>query len=91
VAFDALFACSDLLAMGAVRALEELGRRVPRDVSVVGYDDMPLAASFQPPLSSVRQDWQEGGSLLARKMLAMIHDETAQSEVLPVSLIVRST
>ena len=91
VSFDALFACSDLLAMGAVRALEELGRRVPRDVSVVGYDDMPLAASFQPPLSSVRQDWQEGGSLLARKMLAMIRDEAAQSEVLPVNLIVRAT
>ncbi len=91
VPFDALFACSDLLAMGAVRAVEALGRRVPEDVSVVGYDDMPLAASFHPPLSSVRQDWQEGGSLLARKMLAMIHDEPVQSEVLPVDLIVRAT
>jgi len=91
VPFDALFACSDLLAMGAVRAVEALGRRVPQDVSVVGYDDMPLAASFHPPLSSVRQDWQEGGSLLARKMLAMIHDEPAASEVLPVDLIVRAT
>lgn len=91
VAFDALFACSDLLAMGAVRALEALGRKVPGDVSVVGYDDMPLAASFQPPLSSVRQDWQEGGSLLAKKMLALIHDEPVGSEVLPVDLIVRAT
>jgi DNA-binding LacI/PurR family transcriptional regulator len=91
VPFDALFACSDLLAMGAVRAVEALGRRVPQDVSVVGYDDMPLAASFHPPLSSVRQDWQEGGSLLARKMLAMIRDEPAESEVLPVDLIVRAT
>lgn len=91
VAFDAVFACSDLLAMGAIRALGELGRSVPDDVSVVGYDDMPLAASFLPPLSSVRQDWQEGGTLLARKVLALIGDEPAQSEMLPVELVVRAT
>ncbi|WP_430392102.1 LacI family DNA-binding transcriptional regulator [Dyella sp. 20L07] len=91
VPFDAVFACSDLLAMGAIRALNELGRSVPGDVSVVGYDDMPLAASFLPPLSSVRQDWQEGGTLLARKALALINDETPPSEVLPVELIVRAT
>jgi DNA-binding LacI/PurR family transcriptional regulator len=58
---------------------------------VVGYDDMPLGASFLPPLSSVRQDWQEGGMLLARKVLALIDGEAAKSECLPVSLIVRST
>jgi DNA-binding LacI/PurR family transcriptional regulator len=57
----------------------------------VGYDDMPLGASFLPALSSVRQDWQEGGILLARKVLALIRDEPAQSETLPVSLVVRST
>ncbi|WP_243050116.1 LacI family DNA-binding transcriptional regulator [Dyella sp. RRB7] len=91
VAFDALFACSDLLAMGAIRALGALGRSVPGDVSVVGYDDMPLAASFLPPLSSVRQDWQEGGTLLARKVLALIGDHPAQSEMLPVELVVRAT
>lgn len=91
VPFDALFACSDLLAMGAIRALEALGRSVPQQVSVVGYDDMPLAASFMPPLSSVRQNWQEGGSLLARKMLALIRDESVQSQALPVQLVVRAT
>lgn len=91
VNFDAIFACSDLLAMGAIRATLELGRSVPADVSVVGYDDMPMCASFLPPLSSVRQDWQEGGMLLARKVLAMIRDEPARSETLPVTLIVRAT
>lgn len=91
VSFDAIFACSDLLAMGAIRATLELGRSVPGDVSVVGYDDMPLGASFLPPLSSVRQDWQEGGILLARKVLALIHHEPTKSETLPVALIVRST
>ncbi|MDG2538023.1 LacI family DNA-binding transcriptional regulator [Dyella jiangningensis] len=91
VPFDAVFACSDLLAVGAIRALNKLGRSVPGDVSVVGYDDMPLAASSLPPLSSVRQDWQEGGTLLARKVLAMIGDKAVNSEVLPVELIVRET
>jgi len=91
VGFDAIFACSDLLAMGAIRATLELGRSVPGDVSVVGYDDMPICASFLPPLSSVRQDWQEGGILLARKVLALIRNEPVKSETLPVTLIVRST
>ena len=91
VSFDAVFACSDLLAMGAIRALEAQGRKVPDDVAVVGYDDMPLAASFMPPLSSVRQDWQEGGTLLARKVLGLIQGEAVESEVLPVELVVRAT
>ncbi len=91
VDFDAIFACSDLLAIGAIRGIQEMGRTVPGDVSVVGYDDMPLGASFLPALSSVHQDWQEGGMLLARKVLALIRDEPAQSETLPVSLVVRST
>jgi DNA-binding LacI/PurR family transcriptional regulator len=91
VSFDAIFACSDLLAMGAIRATMELGRSVPGDVSVVGYDDMPLGASFMPPLTSVRQDWQDGGILLARKVLALIRGEPACSETLPVSLVERAT
>jgi DNA-binding LacI/PurR family transcriptional regulator len=91
VEFDAIFACSDLLAMGVIRGIQEMGHSVPGDVSVVGYDDMPLGASFLPPLSSVRQDWQEGGILLARKVLALIRDEPTESEIMPVSLIVRAT
>ncbi|WP_449429741.1 LacI family DNA-binding transcriptional regulator [Rhodanobacter umsongensis] len=91
VDFDAIFACSDLLAMGAIRGIQEMGHAVPGDVSVVGYDDMPLGATFLPPLSSVRQDWLEGGIQLARKVLALIRDEPTESEILPVNLIVRAT
>ena len=89
--FDSIFACSDLLAIGAIRALEELDKSAPRDVSVVGYDDTPLSASFLPALSTVRQDWQEGGTLLARKVLALIQGQNAQSETLPVTLVLRAT
>ncbi|GLQ93128.1 LacI family transcriptional regulator [Dyella acidisoli] len=91
VRFDAIFACSDLLAMGAIRALVELGQSVPNDVSVIGYDDTPLGATFLPPLSSVRQNWQEGGVLLARKVLAAIHGHPVQSQMMATTLVVRST
>lgn len=91
VRFDAIFACSDLLAMGAIRALVELGQSVPNDVSVIGYDDTPLGASFLPPLSTVRQNWQEGGVLLARKVLTLIQGHPVPSQMMATTLVVRST
>lgn len=89
--FDGLFAASDLLAMGAIRALSEAALRVPDDVSVVGYDDTPGAASFVPPLTSVHQYLRDGGVLLAKKMLAMIEGQSVHTELLPTTLIVRHT
>lgn len=89
--FDGVFAASDLLAMGAIRALTENGLRVPEDVSVIGYDDTPGAASFVPPLTSVHQYLRDGGVLLAKKMLGLIHGETVESEMLPTTLISRQT
>lgn len=89
--FDAIFACNDLLAMGAVRALIEQGYRVPEDVSVVGYDDTPLGAAFIPPLSSVHQSWHDGGVRLAQKALALLRGEAVKSETLPSRLVVRAT
>jgi DNA-binding LacI/PurR family transcriptional regulator len=89
--FDAIFACNDLLAMGAIRALIEQGYRVPEDVSVVGYDDTPLGATFIPPLSSVHQNWHDGGILLARKALALVRGDAVKSETLPSRLVLRAT
>ncbi len=88
---DALFAASDLLAIGAIRALIERGRRVPEDVSVIGYDDTPLGATYVPPLSSVHQNFIDAGVLLARKVRALIEGEVAVSETLPTHLVVRAT
>jgi DNA-binding LacI/PurR family transcriptional regulator len=90
-AVDGVFAASDLLAMGAIRALAEHGLRVPDQVSVIGYDDTPGAASFVPPLTSVHQDLRDGGVLLGRKMLALLNDEAVESEMLPTRLMVRQT
>lgn len=88
---DAVFAASDAIAMGATRALIEAGRQVPQQVCVIGFDDAASAQIFVPPLSTVRQEWHEGGRLLARKVLAMAQGEVARSEQLPVSLILRET
>jgi DNA-binding LacI/PurR family transcriptional regulator len=88
---DGLFAASDLLAMGAVRAFTDAGLAVPDQVSVIGYDDSPAAQSFAPPLTSVRQDWHHGGVLLARKVLDLIAGQDAASEIMPTELVVRST
>jgi DNA-binding LacI/PurR family transcriptional regulator len=90
-AIDGVFAASDTLAMGAIRALTEAGKRVPDDVSVIGYDDTPSAASFVPPLTSVHQYLRDGGVLLAKKMLALIEGEEVTSEMLPTTLMVRQT
>lgn len=91
VAFDSVMASSDLIAMGAIIALTRAGRRIPEDVSVIGYDDTPMGATFAPPLTSVHQNWREGGALLARKTIDLIEGREARSEMLPASLTVRAT
>ncbi len=68
----ALFCISDVMAMGAIRAIRDLGRRVPEDISVVGYDGIPLARFFVPRLTTVQQDTQrlaeQGVDLLLRNL-----------------------
>ncbi|MER5900668.1 LacI family DNA-binding transcriptional regulator [Streptomyces mirabilis] len=67
---DAVFAANDLTASGALRVLRERGRRVPDDVAVIGFDDMlPVAEQTDPPLTTVRQDIEEMGRLMARLLL----------------------
>jgi DNA-binding LacI/PurR family transcriptional regulator len=75
-ALDAVFVASDLMAVGALTALQAAGRSVPGDVAVVGFDDSPLATSTQPPLSSVRQPIEEMGREMARQLLRAIREPT---------------
>lgn len=88
---DGIFAASDLLAMGAIGALTDAGLSVPEAVSVIGCDNTPMGASFVPPLTSIHQDWRQGGILLAKKILQMIEGEPVQSEMLPTQLVVRGS
>ncbi len=62
----AIFAQSDLLALGAISALRAHGLRVPDDVSIIGFDDIPVAQVFDPPLTTLRQPMREVGELAAR-------------------------
>ncbi|HSO68932.1 MAG TPA: LacI family DNA-binding transcriptional regulator [Arachnia sp.] len=68
---DGIFAASDLMALGALRALRRAGRRVPEDVAVFGFDDIPLAAAAEPPLTTVRQDTVLQGRTMARMLLGI--------------------
>lgn len=84
--FDAVFAASDGIAMGVIDALHEAGRTVPGDVAVIGFDDAPGAAVHVPAVSSIRQDWDRGGTLLAQKILALSKGQWPTSETMPVEL-----
>ncbi len=90
-AFDALFAASDLIAIGALRALNEAGKRTPDDVAVAGFDDIPLARFVIPPLTTVLQDTVKAGEMLVETLVAMIQGESVASRKLPTQLIVRKT
>jgi DNA-binding LacI/PurR family transcriptional regulator len=89
---DAVFAASDLAAIGVIRALHLSGRRVPDDVAVVGFDDIPDAALQHPPLTTVRQPISELGSTMTRRLLQRIAGESPpRRTVLPVELVLRGT
>ncbi|KQY54832.1 LacI family DNA-binding transcriptional regulator [Lysobacter sp. Root494] len=87
--FDAVFAASDMIAIGAMRALIEHGRHVPWDVAVVGFDDIPMARFASPPLTSVIQDTSRAGELLVETLLKLVREEPVDSVMMPPSLVVR--
>ncbi len=91
VAFDGLFAASDLIALGALRALAEPGRRVPDDVAVVGFDDIPAAALGHPPLTTVAQDYSRAGPLLVDGLIRRLNGEAPENRVLVPRLVVRAS
>ncbi|MDR3444930.1 MULTISPECIES: LacI family DNA-binding transcriptional regulator [Dyella] len=91
VAFDAVFAASDLIAIGAMRALADHGLRVPDDVALAGFDDIPVASFVNPPLTTVLQDTHLAGEILVDNLLALIRGQPAESAMLPAKLTVRKS
>jgi DNA-binding LacI/PurR family transcriptional regulator len=91
IAFDAIFASSDLIAIGAMRALGEAGRLVPRAVAIVGFDDLPAASLASPPLTTVMQNPRRAGQVLVETLLRLIEGEDVGNAVLPVQLVVRGS
>lgn len=88
---DAVFAASDVMAVGAIAALRRAGKRVPEDVAVAGFDDSGLAATHAPPLTTVRQPWAQISAAMVDMLLEVIAGATVPSVVLPTTLVVRDT
>ncbi|MCW2935323.1 MAG: LacI family transcriptional regulator [Actinomycetia bacterium] len=90
---DAVFAASDLMAAGALHALRRLGRRVPRDVAVIGFDDLPAAQQTDPRLTTVRQPVDAMATHMVSEILAQIADPGREPThvVLGTQLILRGS
>ena len=90
---SAIFAASDLMAIGAIRAAAEVGLRVPEDLSIVGFDDIQLAPHVNPPLTTMRQDKLGLGSAAGEALIARVAGDTDRSPLrtLEVELIVRGS
>jgi LacI family repressor for deo operon, udp, cdd, tsx, nupC, and nupG len=88
---DAVFAASDLMAAGAVTALRRAGLRVPEDVAVAGFDDSGLAATHEPPLTTMRQPWEQLSERMVALLLDVIAGAPRQAVTLPTTLVVRDS
>jgi LacI family transcriptional regulator len=90
---DAVFAASDAMAVGALRALHQAGKRIPDDIAVAGFDDIPFAARTQPPLTTVRQPIQRMGAMAAETLMELIssHDNRPRRIILPTELVIRAS
>jgi LacI family transcriptional regulator len=90
--FTAVFVASDVVALGAIRAIRQAGLRVPEDVSVVGFDDVALAEHFDPPLTTIRVPARGLGEAAGRVLLARLNGEDVVTRLLlPTELIVRES
>ena len=88
---DGIFAVSDVIAVGAIRALADASLRVPQDVSVIGFDDIALAAYSHPSLTTIRQDLALGARLLVDKLIARSNNLPVDTTVIAPQLIVRES
>lgn len=90
--FDAIFAASDFIAAGACDALLARGIKVPTEVSIVGFDDAPIASVHRPSISSIRQDGAAAGRALGAAAIALVEgSQSATAQALPVELVARET
>jgi LacI family transcriptional regulator len=90
--FTAIFAAADLTAAAVLGAVRDAGKRVPEDVSLVGFDDLPLAEFLDPPLTTIRVPAVEVGEALGNALLARLNgDTTTERRLLPVQLVTRAS
>jgi len=89
--FDGVVCATDVIAMSAIRAITAAGKRVPKDISVVGYDDLALAAHTNPPLTTVRQNIETGARHLIDLLFRRMEDEVTESITMAPELIIRES
>jgi len=90
-AFDAIFAVTDVLAIGAIRALADAGLRVPNDIGVVGFDDLPISSLVTPPLTTIRQDIRRASEGLVEGIVGLIQGRPVESTLMAPRLVVRES
>jgi len=91
VEFDAIFAASDVAAIGAVHALQHAGRTVPDQVAIVGFDDIPAACLASPALTTITQDARHAAEALVDALIESIERGSASDRILPVRLTIRES
>jgi len=87
----AVFHASDLMAIGSIKAAQDLGMKVPDDISIVGFDDIELASLIDPGLTTIRQEKFKLGYMAARHLLSIIRGEKPEHIVVPHKLIIRQS
>ena len=88
---DAIFASVDMLAISCINAMHKKGLTIPKDIAVVGYDNIIMAQHVNPTLTTVKQDAGEAGRLLVEKLLELINEGKSDNGTIPVELIVRES
>ena len=88
---DAVFAVSDIMAIAFAVALKETGLTPGKDVSIIGYNDIPVASYFSPAISTIRQDTIQAGGLLVEKLMQILEGHNPTSVMLPTNLVIRET
>jgi LacI family transcriptional regulator len=92
----AIFAASDIVAVGALKAIRDADLRVPQDVALIGFDDVPIASAVEPALTTVRQPIERMGSMAADLLLSLLESPPGEGApahriILPVKLVVRDS
>jgi len=88
---EAVFAASDMMAAGAIQTLRKAGKRVPEDIAVAGFDDSGLAATHEPPLTTMRQPWEQISESMVQLLLDVIGGAPQREIVLPTTLVPRAS
>ncbi len=88
---DAVFVTSDLMAVGAINVIQESGKRVPEDIAVIGYDDLPIAVYNNLPLTTIRQNFPLVGKLLAENLIQYLQTGVVTHVTTPVELVARKS